>query len=63
MNKIALYTRMGHVQYHDSIDGILAEYNKHGTFYEVKNGKMYHKASKRIVGDFRKPDPSEFLVA
>ena len=57
MNNVTLYTKIGIIQKHESIDAMLAEYNKHGKFYEVvKRGgttKLYHKSSRRCVGEFR----------
>lgn len=59
--EIALFCTSGIVQYAESVEAMLAEYNRNGCFYEIRNNEegeqiMWHKGHRRTCGVFKASD-------
>ena len=59
--EIALFCTSGIVQYAESVEAMLAEYNRNGRFYEIRTNEegeqiMWHKSHRRTCGVFKDSD-------
>lgn len=59
--EIALFCTSGIVQYSESVEAMLAEYNRNGRFYEIRTNEegeqiMWHKGHRRTCGVFKASD-------
>lgn len=59
--EVALFCTSGIVQYAESVEAMLAEYNRNGRFYEIRTNEegeqiMWHKGHRRTYGVFKASD-------
>jgi len=57
-NEVSLLCTSGIVQYAESVEAMLAEYNRNGRFYEVRTNEqgeqiLWHKGHARECGVFK----------
>lgn len=59
--EVALFCTSGVIQYAESVEAMLAEYNRNGRFYEIRINEdgekiMWHKSHSRTAGVFKDSD-------
>lgn len=57
-SEIALYCASGIIQHSESVEAMLAEYNRNGRFYEIRADEkgrkiLWHKGQRRNCGVFK----------
>jgi NMD protein affecting ribosome stability and mRNA decay len=59
--EVALFCTSGIVQYAESVEAMLAQYNRNGRFYEIRTNEegeqiMWHKGHRHTAGVFKASD-------